>query len=93
MFNIWTVYTCTCINASQTTKNMGGYLNLLLILEQYLRYESKPLFGASPSRNVDCINALVKFAAVCSHIMPQEVIKKHCLRLLSGEGFTQINWS
>lgn len=56
----------------------------IINLEQYLRYENKPLFGASPSRNVDCINALVKFAAVCSHIMPQEVIKKHCLRLLSG---------
>lgn len=82
------------VNASQKTKKMDMYLNPLhLILEQYLRYENKPLFGASPSRNVDCINALVKFAAVCSHIMPQEVIKKHCLRLLSGEYFTQINWS
>ncbi|XP_061173944.1 E3 ubiquitin-protein ligase UBR2-like isoform X1 [Saccostrea echinata] len=56
----------------------------IINLEQYLRDEMKPLFGTSPSRNVDCINALVKFAAVCGQVMPQEVIKKHCLRLLSG---------
>ncbi|XP_048736873.2 E3 ubiquitin-protein ligase UBR2-like isoform X4 [Ostrea edulis] len=53
-------------------------------LEQYLRGEGKPLFGSSPTRSVDCINALVKFAAVCGHVMPQKIIKKHCLRLLSG---------
>ena len=57
------------------------------LTEQYLRDERKPLFGSSPSRNVDCINALVKFAAVCSHIMQQDVVKKHCLRLLSGKMF------
>ena len=47
--------------------------------------ESKPLFGVLPARTSDCINALVKFAAVSGQICDPEVIKQHCLRLLSGQ--------
>ena len=57
----------------------------LCITEQLLRMESKPLFGVLPARTSDCINALVKFAAVSGQICDPEVIKQHCLRLLSGQ--------
>ncbi|KAK3092305.1 hypothetical protein FSP39_001069, partial [Pinctada imbricata] len=53
-------------------------------IEQLLRLENKPLFGVLPARTLDCINALVKFAAVSGQITPVDVMKKHCLRLLSA---------
>ena len=56
----------------------------LNISEQSLRDEGKPLFGSLASRQLDCLNALVKFAAVANQVIHPEVIKKHCITLLSG---------
>ena len=54
------------------------------ISEQSLRDEGKPLFGSLASRQLDCLCALVKFAAVANQAIHPEVIKKHCVTLLSG---------
>ena len=53
--------------------------------EQCLRDEMKPLFGSLPSRQADCLSSLVKFAAVCSQVIQPDVVKKHCITLLSGQ--------
>ena len=53
--------------------------------EQCLRDEEKPLFGALPSRQDDCLAAVVKFAAVCNQVIQPDIIKKHCVNLLSGK--------
>ncbi|KAI0239314.1 E3 ubiquitin-protein ligase UBR2 [Lamellibrachia satsuma] len=52
--------------------------------EQCLRDEGKPLFGSLPSRQGDCLSSLVKFAAVCSQVIQPDVVKKHCITLLSA---------
>ena len=57
---------------------------IFVISEQSLRDEGKPLFGSLASRQLDCLNALVKFAAVANQAILPEVIKKHCVTLLSG---------
>ena len=59
----------------------------LNISEQSLRDEGKPLFGSLASRQLDCLNALVKFAAVANQVIHPEVIKKHCITLLSGMSY------
>ncbi|XP_074663047.1 E3 ubiquitin-protein ligase UBR2-like [Tubulanus polymorphus] len=53
-------------------------------IEQCLRNEGKPLFGAMTSRQLDCLNALTKFAAVCNQVQTRELVKKHCIRLLTA---------
>ena len=58
--------------------------------EQCLREEDKALFGTLSSRQADCLSALVKFSAVCSQVITSEVVKKHCVRLLSGESWTPL---
>ncbi|KAJ8313258.1 hypothetical protein KUTeg_009175 [Tegillarca granosa] len=52
-------------------------------IEQFLRLEQRALFGGLSSRQSDCLGALIKFAAVCGQVIPHDVIKHHCLRLLS----------
>nr|XP_006815804.1 PREDICTED: E3 ubiquitin-protein ligase UBR2-like [Saccoglossus kowalevskii] len=61
---------CTCAYTIHTTENL-------------LRDEAKPLFGALSSRQSDCLNALVRFAAVCGHVTNTTAGQKHALRLLS----------
>ncbi|XP_014664856.1 PREDICTED: E3 ubiquitin-protein ligase UBR2-like isoform X1 [Priapulus caudatus] len=53
-------------------------------IEWYLRDEGKPLFGTFSSRNLDCLNALVRSAAVVSYVCSVEVLKSHCVHLLSS---------
>ncbi|XP_078001009.1 E3 ubiquitin-protein ligase UBR2-like [Glandiceps talaboti] len=53
-------------------------------IENLLRDEGKPLFGALSSRQTDCLGALVRFAAVCGNVTNTTQCKKHALRLLSG---------
>lgn len=53
-------------------------------VEQQLKVEEKPLFGALSTRQSDCLSALIKFACVFSQVIPQNLVKQHCLRLLSA---------
>ncbi|XP_060067571.1 E3 ubiquitin-protein ligase UBR2-like isoform X1 [Ylistrum balloti] len=53
-------------------------------IEQQLKVEEKPLFGAMSSRQSDCLSALIKFACIFNLVIPQNLIKQHCLRLLSA---------
>ena len=52
--------------------------------EQCLRQDGKPLFGCLSSRQADCLSSLVRFAAVSSQVITADVIRKHCVTLLSG---------
>lgn len=54
------------------------------VIEQSLQHDNKPLFGSLSSRRSDCLNALVKFAAVCGQVMPADTVKQHCIRLLTA---------
>lgn len=65
-------------------RHLLGINNYVLISEQFLRLEQRALFGGLSSRQSDCLGALIKFAAVCGQVIPSDVIKRHCLRLLSG---------
>lgn len=60
------------------------YLLILFYSEQGLRDEGKPLFGELASRKVECLSAIVRFSAVCSQVLHPEIVKKHCVSLLSG---------
>ncbi|XP_021345433.1 E3 ubiquitin-protein ligase UBR2-like isoform X2 [Mizuhopecten yessoensis] len=53
-------------------------------IEQQLNMEEKPLFGSLSSRQSDCLASLIKFACVFSQVIPQDLVKQHCLRLLSA---------
>lgn len=54
------------------------------VIEQSLRDEGKPLFGALTSRQLDCLNGLLKITAVCGQVIKPEVVKQDCVRLLAG---------
>ena len=56
-----------------------------VLVEHYLRLEDKPLFGSLASRQSDCVSALVRLAAVSSHVSTTAVVKQHCVTLLAGE--------
>jgi E3 ubiquitin-protein ligase UBR2 len=56
----------------------------IMATEQSLRDEGKPLSGALPSRQADCLAALVRFAAVCNQVIQPDIIKKHCVNMLSA---------
>ncbi|XP_064603615.1 E3 ubiquitin-protein ligase UBR2-like isoform X2 [Liolophura sinensis] len=56
----------------------------LLTVEQCLREEQKPVFAALSSRQTDCLDSLVKVSAVVSQIISPDMIKRHCVRLLSA---------
>ena len=62
-----------------------------VLTEQCLRDEEKALFGTLTSRQSDCLSALVKFSAVCSQVITSEVVKRHCVTLLSGEHISKKN--
>ncbi|XP_050407008.2 E3 ubiquitin-protein ligase UBR2 isoform X1 [Patella vulgata] len=53
-------------------------------IEQTLQLEKKPLFGAVPSRQLDLLSSLVKYAAVCSQVMSPDTVKQHCVRVLTA---------
>ncbi|XP_013420461.1 E3 ubiquitin-protein ligase UBR2 isoform X2 [Lingula anatina] len=53
-------------------------------IDNCLREDSKPLFGSLSSRQLDCLNALVKVACVSGQVTQPEVVKQNCVRLLSG---------
>ena len=55
------------------------------ITEQSLRDEGKPLFGGLASRKAECLSAVVRFAAVSSQVIQPDVVKRHCVTLLSGK--------
>lgn len=57
--------------------------NIHFISEQILRQEQKPLFGSLSSRQSDCLSSVIKFAAVCGQIMNSDLVKQHCLKVLS----------
>ncbi|XP_063428523.1 E3 ubiquitin-protein ligase UBR2-like isoform X1 [Mytilus trossulus] len=52
-------------------------------IEQMLRHDQKPLFGSLSSRQSDCMGSLVRFAAVCGQVMNSDLVKQHCLKVLS----------
>ncbi|XP_053394416.1 E3 ubiquitin-protein ligase UBR2-like isoform X2 [Mercenaria mercenaria] len=52
-------------------------------IEQILRDECKPLFGQMSSRQSDCLRSLVKVAAAYSPAINTDIVKQHCIRLLS----------
>ncbi|CAH1791627.1 unnamed protein product [Owenia fusiformis] len=54
------------------------------VIEQSLREESKPLFGSLPSRQADCLQALVRFAGVSAQNIASDINKKLCVRLLAA---------
>lgn len=60
-------------------------MRCLMLTEQCLRAEGKALFGSLATRQADCISALVRLAAVCSHINTPTTVKEHCVTLLSGK--------
>ena len=64
---------------------LASWAFLLFISEHCLRDEGKPLFGSLSTRQADCLGALVRFAAVCNQVFQPDIIKKHCVNLLSGK--------
>lgn len=56
----------------------------MLCSEHCLRSDDKPLFGALPSRQLDCVSALVRLAAVSGHVSTTGIVKQHCVTLLAG---------
>ncbi|KAL4237392.1 hypothetical protein ACF0H5_002110 [Mactra antiquata] len=52
-------------------------------IEQILRDENKPLFGQMSSRQSDCLKSVVKVAASYSQVINPDLVKQHCIRLLS----------
>ena len=59
--------------------------DLLVITEQMLRDEGKPLFGSLAARQTDCLKALIKFAIMNSQppFTKPELIKEHCIKQLA----------
>ena len=49
-----------------------------------LRAENKALFGSLHSRQAECIGSLIRLAAISSGVFPNDVVKKRCIRILSG---------
>ena len=58
---------------------------LLVVTEQMLRDEGKPLFGSLAARQTDCLKALIKFAIMNSQppFTKPELIKEHCIKQLA----------
>ncbi|XP_060594831.1 E3 ubiquitin-protein ligase UBR2-like isoform X1 [Ruditapes philippinarum] len=52
-------------------------------IEQILRDEGKPLFGQMSSRQSDCLRSLVRVAATYSPAINTDIVKQHCIKLLS----------
>ncbi|KAK7505437.1 hypothetical protein BaRGS_00003182 [Batillaria attramentaria] len=51
--------------------------------QQYLASEGQGIFGSLTERQSSLLGSLVRFAAVVSQVMPADVIREHCVRLLS----------
>ena len=58
---------------------------MMIISEQIIRDEGKPLFGSLAARQNDCLKALIKFTVMStqSHFAKPEVIKEHCIKQLA----------
>lgn len=59
-------------------------------IEQVLRIDSKSIFSQLSIRQSELINSLTKVAAVYGLLNDSEKIRKHCLKLLSGN---RCHWS
>nr|KAG5712905.1 hypothetical protein BaRGS_007502 [Batillaria attramentaria] len=55
----------------------------IMSFEQYLASEGQGIFGSLTERQSSLLGSLVRFAAVVSQVMPADVIREHCVRLLS----------
>jgi hypothetical protein len=64
---------------------LNNYTASVSTTEQCLQEDGKPLFGSLTSRREDCVAALVRFSAVCSQVIQQEMVRKLCIRLLSSK--------